>query len=177
MRDLLASGLRLAGRIAYLRVSPFRRHPFERLGVLRNFHIRLTRLRGRAMPLARYRLGDLVHISPGDCRCGRAATPIVREVLGRGQDRIAGNGGRRHRGDFLTYVAQVSRRRSPGLEVTVRTATRITPEANGKIKIVKALEDRALSDDSATEKGSVSHVFEEDDRPAHRRTPEGHVLR
>ncbi|WP_433430367.1 phenylacetate--CoA ligase family protein [Nonomuraea sp. CA-141351] len=306
LQDMLSLGLRPSDRIAYFRVNPFLRHPLERLGVLRNFHIPtdrsldeqvaaflaarptflvgfpnviasvvdelkrrgiahkgvrtvlfggerltpaarahildyfgaahqevyacvetftiaracpkgslhlrtsdlvvevehedgtvsvedgrgeiiLTRLRGQAMPLIRYRLGDRVHITPSDCPCGVARTPIVREVLGRSQDRIAAADGRRYYGDFLTYVVQdfpevtrmqliqhrpgavevvivpvagarddltaditqALRRKAPGLDATVRTATRIAPEANGKIKIVKVHGDPVLSGDSS----------------------------
>ncbi|GAA3236292.1 phenylacetate--CoA ligase family protein [Nonomuraea helvata] len=307
LQDMLSSGLRPTDRIAYFRVNPFLRHPLERLGVLRNFHIPtdrpldeqvaaflaarptflvgfpnvigsvvdelkrrgiaydsvrtvlfggerltpaarahildyfgaayqevyacvetftiaracprgslhlrtsdlvvevehddgtvsvedgkgeilLTRLRGQAMPLIRYRLGDRVHITSSDCPCGVARTPIVREVLGRSQDRIAAADGRRYYGSFLTSVIQdfpevtrmqliqyrpgaievvvvptadarrdlttdieqALRRRAPGLEATVRTATHIAPEANGKIKIVKVHGDPVLSGDSST---------------------------
>ncbi|MGN9838481.1 phenylacetate--CoA ligase family protein [Nonomuraea sp. H19] len=148
--------------------------------------ILITRLRGRAMPLIRYRLGDRVRITAGDCRCGTTGTPIVREVLGRSQDRIAAADGRRYYGDFLTYVVQefpevirmqllqhrpgtievvvvlaagarggvtaditdALRRKAPDLEIAVRQAPRILPEANGKVKIVKVLDasgDRVLS--------------------------------
>ncbi|MBN6050672.1 phenylacetate--CoA ligase family protein, partial [Nonomuraea sp. RK-328] len=225
LQDMLSSGLRLTDRIAYFRVSKFLRHPLERLGVLRNFHvptdrsldeqvaaflaarptflvgfpnvigsvvdelkrrgiaydgvrtvlfggerltpvarahildyfgaahqevyacvetftiaracpkgslhlrtsdlvvevehedgtvsvedgrgeILLTRLRGEAMPLIRYRIGDRVRITPSDCPCKVARTPIVREVLGRSEDRIAAADGRRYYGDFLTYAVQ-----------------------------------------------------------------------
>ncbi|MEU9846621.1 phenylacetate--CoA ligase family protein [Streptomyces sp. NPDC047985] len=37
--DMLASGLRPWDRMAYFRVNPFLRHPLERFGVLRTFHI------------------------------------------------------------------------------------------------------------------------------------------
>ena len=39
LQDMLSNGLRPADRIAYFRVNPFLRHPLERFGVLRNFHI------------------------------------------------------------------------------------------------------------------------------------------
>ncbi|MEV0345153.1 hypothetical protein AB0H88_05275 [Nonomuraea sp. NPDC050680] len=225
LQDMLSNGLRPTDRIAYFRVNPFLRHPLERFGVLRNFHIPtdrsldeqvaaflaarptfligfpnvirsvvdelrrrgvqhrgvrtvlfggerlsptararildyfgaahrevyasvevftiartcprgalhlrssdlvvevehedgtvsvedgegdilITRLHSEAMPLIRYRLGDRVRIGPNDCPCGVARTPIVREVIGRSQDRIAGTDGRRYYGDFLTYAVQ-----------------------------------------------------------------------
>ncbi|TMR93586.1 phenylacetate--CoA ligase family protein [Nonomuraea basaltis] len=225
LQDMLANGLRPTDRIAYFRVNPFLRHPLERLGVLRNFHvptgqsldeqvaaflaarptfligfpnvirsvvdelqrrgieypsvrtvlfggerltptarahildyfrathrevyasvevftiartcpegkmhlrsadvvvevehddgtvsvedgegeILVTRLHSEAMPLIRYRLGDRVRIGPNDCSCGVARTPIVREVIGRSEDRIAGADGRRFYGDFITFPVQ-----------------------------------------------------------------------
>ncbi|GAA3080186.1 phenylacetate--CoA ligase family protein [Streptosporangium carneum] len=225
LQDMLSNGLRPADRIAYFRVAPFLRHPLERAGVLRGFHIPtdrtldeqvaaflaarptfligfpnviasvvdelrrrglahegvrtvlfggerltptarahildyfgathrevyasvevftiartcprgslhlrttdlvvevehedgtvsvedgqgeilVTRLRSEAMPLIRYRLGDRVRITPNDCPCGVAATPIVREVVGRSEDRIVAADGRRYYGDFLTSAVQ-----------------------------------------------------------------------
>ncbi len=225
LQDMLSNGLRPTDRIAYFRVTPFLRHPLERAGVLRNFHIPtdrtldeqvaaflaakptfligfpnvvasvvdelrrrgiaydgvrtvlfggerltptarahildyfgathrevyasvevftiartcprgsmhlrstdlvvevehddgtvsvedgegeilVTRLRSEAMPLIRYRLGDRVRITPSDCPCRVAATPIVREVVGRSEDRIAAADGRQYYGDFITYPVQ-----------------------------------------------------------------------
>ncbi|WP_248962645.1 phenylacetate--CoA ligase family protein [Sphaerisporangium perillae] len=317
LQDILTSGLRPTDRIAYFRVNPFLRHPLERLGVLRNFHIPtgrpldeqvaaflsarptflvgfpnvissiveelqrrgiryqgvrtvlfggerltptarahllayfgaahrevyasvevftiartcpegtmhlrsadlvvevehadgtvsvedgegdilVTRLHSEAMPLIRYRLGDRVRISPNDCPCGVARTPILREVVGRDQDRISGADGRRYYGDFITYAVQdfpevnrmqliqrrpgaievlvvltegarlgvpadierAVRRKAPGLDVAVRQVREITPEANGKIKIVKVLAPSGApsADTPSTEKGHVADV-------------------
>ncbi|MFJ9657310.1 phenylacetate--CoA ligase family protein [Streptomyces griseoflavus] len=41
--DMLASGLRPWDRMAYFRVNPFLRHPLERFGLLRSFHIDTSR--------------------------------------------------------------------------------------------------------------------------------------
>ncbi|MFF4416764.1 phenylacetate--CoA ligase family protein [Streptosporangium sp. NPDC001559] len=173
--------------------------------------ILVTRLRSEAMPLIRYRLGDRVRISPNDCPCGVATTPIVREVVGRSQDRIVAADGRRYYGDFISTVIQdfsqvvrlqilqprpgavevlvilsedapdeatadierEVRRRAPGLDVTVRRTHRITPEANGKIKLVKVLTptgERAPSGGPASaeggplpQKGRMSDVAEGND--------------
>lgn len=262
LQDMLSNGLRPTDRIAYFRVNPFLRHPLERLGVLRNFHvptdrpldeqvaaflaarptfligfpnvigsivdelqrrgiahrgvrtvlfggerltptarahileyfgaahrevyasvevftiartcregalhirsadlvvevehadgtvsvedgegdILVTRLHSEAMPLIRYRLGDRVRITPNDCPCGVAQTPIVREVVGRSQDRIAGADGRRYYGDFITYPVQdfreVSRmqlvQHRPGsIEVRVVLADHAGPEVPDHIR-------------------------------------------
>lgn len=63
--------------------------------------ILVTRLHAEAMPLIRYRLGDRVEITPSDCDCGTAYTPIVRSVLGRVEDRIVTRQGTLRSGDFL----------------------------------------------------------------------------
>ncbi|MEV0147990.1 MULTISPECIES: hypothetical protein [unclassified Nonomuraea] len=68
--------------------------------------ILVTRLVGEAMPLIRYRLGDRVRITPNDCPCGVAHTPIVREVVGRSEDRLVDADGRRFYGDFITFAVQ-----------------------------------------------------------------------
>ncbi|MBT2229247.1 phenylacetate--CoA ligase family protein [Nonomuraea sp. NEAU-A123] len=262
LQDMLSNGLRPTDRIAYFRVNPFLRHPLERFGVLRNFHIPtsrsldeqvaaflaarptfligfpnvirsvvdelrrrgvehrgvrtvlfggerlsptarahildyfgaahrevyasvevftiartcprgalhlrsadlvvevehedgtvsvedgegdilITRLHSEAMPLIRYRLGDRVRIGPNDCPCGVARTPIVREVIGRSQDRIAGADGRRYYGDFITYAvqdfAEVSRmqlvqHRSGSVEVRVVLAHDARPGMTADIR-------------------------------------------
>ncbi|MEU7740674.1 hypothetical protein [Nonomuraea sp. NPDC049158] len=262
LQDMLSNGLRPTDRIAYFRVNPFLRHPLERFGVLRNFHIPtgrsldeqvaaflaarptfligfpnvirsvvdellrrgvqhrgvrtvlfggerlsptararildyfgaahrevyasvevftiartcprgalhlrssdlvvevehedgsvsvedgegdilITRLHSEAMPLIRYRLGDRVRIVPNDCPCGVARTPIVREVIGRSQDRIAGADGRRYYGDFITFPVQsfpeVSRmqlvQHRPGsLEVRVVLAHDARPGVTAEIR-------------------------------------------
>lgn len=173
--------------------------------------ILVTRLHSEAMPLIRYRLGDRVRIVPNDCPCGVATTPIVREVVGRSEDRIVTSDGRRYYGDFLTTLTQSFpgitrlqvlqprpgaievlvilsgdapddvtadierelRRRVPDLDVTVRRTHRITPEANGKIKLVKVLTptgERVPSGGPASaeggpspEKGRMSDVAEGND--------------
>ena len=51
------------------------------------YEIVATSFRNRAMPLVRYRTGDLVKISKSSCRCGRAS-PIVNEIIGRKYDLI-----------------------------------------------------------------------------------------
>ncbi|WP_433510819.1 phenylacetate--CoA ligase family protein [Nonomuraea sp. CA-143628] len=275
LQDMLSNGLRPTDRIAYFRVNPFLRHPLERFGVLRNFHIPtgrsldeqvaaflaarptfligfpnvirsvvdelrrrgvrhrgvrtvlfggerlsptaraqilhyfgaahrevyasvevftiartcprgalhlrssdlvvevehedgtvsvedgegdilITRLHSEAMPLIRYRLGDRVRIGPNDCPCGVATTPIVREVIGRSQDRIAGADGRRYYGDFITFPVQsfpeVSRMQlvqdRPGsLEVRVVLAHDARPGVTADIRnaVLRAVPDQQVT--------------------------------
>src|SRR5690606_22120872 len=41
----------------------------------------ITELHARAMPIIRYRVGDLARISTEKCRCGRA-TPVIADIVG-----------------------------------------------------------------------------------------------
>lgn len=45
-------------------------------------HVLVTCLRNRAMPLLRYRLGDLASLSPDPCPCGRGL-PLLKRLVGR----------------------------------------------------------------------------------------------
>lgn len=54
----------------------------------------ITNLVNRAMPLIRYRIGDLGAVGSGDCPCGRAA-PWIDGIAGREVDLIEIAGGRR----------------------------------------------------------------------------------
>ena len=56
----------------------------------------VTLLHNTAMPIIRYRLGDLAAASDGSCRCGRAL-PVLGELLGRANDLV-----RRRDGSYLT---------------------------------------------------------------------------
>lgn len=51
----------------------------------------LTTLKREAMPLLRYRTGDLTHILPGKCACGRSHLRIDR-IKGRADDMLIING-------------------------------------------------------------------------------------
>jgi phenylacetate-CoA ligase len=51
----------------------------------------LTTLNRQAMPLLRYRTGDLTHILPGKCQCGRTCRRIDR-IKGRNDDMLIING-------------------------------------------------------------------------------------
>lgn len=66
--------------------------------------ILVTDLLNRAMPLIRYRIGDLGAWADGPCRCGRGL-PRLRQVAGRVTDFLVGGDGRLVSGVFLaTYV-------------------------------------------------------------------------
>jgi phenylacetate-CoA ligase len=66
--------------------------------------ILVTDLLNHAMPLVRYRIGDLGSWAEGDCSCGRGL-PRLRHVAGRVTDFLVGGDGRLVSGVFLaTYV-------------------------------------------------------------------------
>jgi phenylacetate-CoA ligase len=66
--------------------------------------ILVTDLLNRAMPLIRYRIGDLGAWEEGACRCGRGL-PRLRSVAGRVTDFLVGGDGRLVSGVFLaTYL-------------------------------------------------------------------------
>jgi phenylacetate-CoA ligase len=66
--------------------------------------ILVTDLLNFAMPLIRYRIGDVGAWQPGSCRCGRGL-PRLRQVAGRVTDFLVGSDGRLVSGVFLaTYL-------------------------------------------------------------------------
>ena len=74
-------------------------------------HIVLTDLTNRAMPLIRYRIGDMGR-SAGPCSCGRPF-PVLGEVFGREYDFVEAPDGRRFHGEFFMYAFEDLRQRHP----------------------------------------------------------------
>ena len=64
-------------------------------------HLSVTDLTNRAMPLIRYRIGDVVVPSSRVCRCGRGL-PLIEGVEGREADYVVTPGGRMISGISLT---------------------------------------------------------------------------
>jgi len=65
-------------------------------------HVVVTDLNNRAMPLIRYRVGDLA--VPGlPCVCGRGF-PTLERVWGREYDFVQDANGKRYHGEFIMYV-------------------------------------------------------------------------
>lgn len=60
----------------------------------------VTDLRNLAMPLVRYRTGDLASVRPEVCECG-VALPMLSEVVGRAYDVILAPDGRRFHGSLF----------------------------------------------------------------------------
>ncbi len=65
-----------------------------------------------AMPLIRYRIGDIASGEPAECKCGRGL-PRLKGIIGRVTDFLVGSDGRIVSGAALT-VAMVARRPSLG---------------------------------------------------------------
>jgi phenylacetate-coenzyme A ligase PaaK-like adenylate-forming protein len=105
--------------------------------------ILVTRLHAEAMPLLRYRLGDRVRITPNDCPCGVWRTPIVREVVGRVEDRLRTRDGRvrsgHHLADLIRHLPgirqyQIVQPRAGAVEVRVVPAERAPAELVSRIE-------------------------------------------
>lgn len=63
----------------------------------------VTDLHNIAMPLLRYRLGDLGRISGAPCSCGRPY-PVMETIVGRAYDTIVGISGRKYHPESVMYV-------------------------------------------------------------------------
>ncbi len=62
-----------------------------------------TNLCNYAMPLIRYDTGDLGHISPDKCKCGRGHK-VLKEVAGRTSDILITPEGKNVHGEFFTHI-------------------------------------------------------------------------
>jgi phenylacetate-CoA ligase len=100
----------------------------------------VTDLLNGAMPLIRYRIGDLACWAEGDCPCGRGL-PRLGRVSGRVTDFLVGADGRLVSGVFLaTYVVaqrpslgqvQIVQRRAGAVRYRVRPGRDFDPSADG----------------------------------------------
>jgi phenylacetate-CoA ligase len=66
----------------------------------------VTSLYQFAMPLIRYKIGDMGIYETGDCPCGRGM-PILREVVGRTHDYLMTADGQFVHGEFFAYTFRV----------------------------------------------------------------------
>jgi len=62
-----------------------------------------TDLFSYAMPIIRYKVGDVAAMATESCTCGRGL-PLVASVLGRISEFLIGTGGRRIHGEFFSHV-------------------------------------------------------------------------
>ena len=63
----------------------------------------VTDLHNTAMPLIRYRLGDLGRLANAACPCGRPY-PVLEKVVGRAYDTLVGRSGRKYHPESVLYV-------------------------------------------------------------------------
>ena len=69
----------------------------------------VTDLHNRAMPLLRYRLGDLGRLSTRSCECGRPY-PVIERIVGRAYDVVFDAAGRAFHPEAVLYVFESLRR-------------------------------------------------------------------
>ena len=69
----------------------------------------VTDLRNHAMPLIRYRLGDLGLLADSYCPCGRKH-PIIERIIGRAYDILHNEQGKRFHPEFFIYIFEDAKR-------------------------------------------------------------------
>ena len=74
----------------------------------------LTDLNNKAMPLIRYRVGDM-GILGSDCACGRRG-PVLEKIWGRTYDFVHGLDGRHFHGEYFMYLFEDLRTAGLGVE-------------------------------------------------------------
>ena len=72
-------------------------------------HLLVTDLHNLAMPLIRYRLGDLGSLSRTTCPCGKPY-PVLAKIVGRAYDVIVGSGGKRYHPEAVLYAFEELKR-------------------------------------------------------------------
>lgn len=75
----------------------------------------ITELSNRAMPLIRYRTGDLGTISSHPCSCGRRL-PVIGSIQGRAWDMMKRKDGQLFHPAFFLYIFEEARDRNLGIE-------------------------------------------------------------
>lgn len=74
----------------------------------------ITELNNRAMPLIRYRTGDIASLSPKTCSCGRHL-PVIENLHGRAYDMIRNADGKAFHGEFFMYIIEDAKRKNLGI--------------------------------------------------------------
>lgn len=129
----------------------------------------VTDLLNRAMPLVRYRIGDMAVREDGACKCGRGL-PRLRDVAGRVTDFLVGSDGRLVSGVFLT-VGVVARRPTLGQvqlwqDTPGRVLYKIAPTegrsvANTDLQFLETETKRYVGDDTKVEYEFVEQLAPE----------------
>jgi phenylacetate-CoA ligase len=110
----------------------------------------VTDLNNRAMPLIRYRVGDMGALGP-DCSCGRAF-PVLAKIVGRAYDFVVTPEGKRYHGEFFMYLFEDLRRARmeiQAFQVTQESTTLIDVAvvAHGPLEDFQASAIRAMLDE------------------------------
>lgn len=74
----------------------------------------ITELNNLAMPLIRYRTGDLAALSAKSCECGRSF-PVIEKLVGRAYDLIRNKQGKVFHGEFFVYIMEDVKRKNLGV--------------------------------------------------------------
>jgi phenylacetate-CoA ligase len=127
--------------------------------------ILVTDLLNLAMPLIRYRIGDLGAFAGGDCPCGRGL-PRLAALHGRSTDFLVGSDGRLVSGVFLaTYVVaqrpslgQVQIRQSRAGAVTYRVRPGRDFDADADLAYLRAATRRHLGERAEAEAECVDEL-------------------
>ena len=77
-------------------------------------HLLVTDLHNLAMPLIRYRLGDLGILSNTSCPCGKPY-PILERIVGRAYDLVVGGDGKLYHPEAVIYAFEELKRRGVNL--------------------------------------------------------------
>jgi phenylacetate-CoA ligase len=106
----------------------------------------VTELNNLAMPLLRYRLGDVATSRADDCPCGRTL-PRIAGVAGRAYDIVYNREGRMFHGEFFMYILEEAKQRSLGIQafqvvqhdferftIRVQAGTGYGPEAEALVR-------------------------------------------
>jgi phenylacetate-CoA ligase len=75
----------------------------------------ITELGNRAMPLIRYRTGDIGAIASSPCSCGRQL-PVLRSIEGRAWDMLERKDGQFFHPAFFLYIFEDAKERNLGIE-------------------------------------------------------------
>lgn len=74
----------------------------------------ITELNNIAMPLIRYRTGDMASISDKKCQCGRSL-PVIENLVGRSYDMVRNKEGEIFHGEYFMYIFEDAKRQNMGI--------------------------------------------------------------
>lgn len=130
----------------------------------------VTDLYNTAMPLIRYRLGDLGRLSDSPCSCGKPY-PLLERIVGRAYDTIVGISGKKYHPESVLYVFEDLRNAGTSLPPFQAVQTRdgllkvnFETDAHRLAKITRAVSAQiteAFHGDLETQLGRVDRLSRE----------------